>query len=325
VKNNPNLFTIITMVIIITVTPSAPTNATSHQPTNLQNFKPSSLLCPDTIINSTHTTTRCYTDTCSTITFTTDLADSHYTIQHTGDNPTWSIHHQGRNQTYNSFALAIQDSLNTLTNLPTIEQLCTDTENIAHLTNLIRIHANTPVQSPTSQPTNLPTQTPTATSVPPGEPASACNIPAPTNWQPDGCTDYANIAPPPQPIPPACITAAAIVTSTDNTNTITELHITTTHPEANNATSYTKLIRTNSNPQTQTTPVWQLANTQWQATCGKDEAPLTWATLAHLNNTQPNPFAIYTANLSAAYIATLQTLRPGAITIRYYFPLILHN
>jgi len=61
---------------------------------------------------------------------------------------------------------------------------------------------------------------------------------------PDGCPDYAPIAPPSAPIPPPYITEAQVVWWDEEDTAVTELTIYVDHPELGQGVrTYTKLTR----------------------------------------------------------------------------------
>jgi hypothetical protein len=141
------------------------------------------------------------------------------------------------------------------------------------------------------------------------------------NTPPDGCPDFVPIAPPSNPIAPPSIINLTLEDWIEDGTHIQDLTITLIHPEANHATTWTKLTQT-TNPQRQTESHWQFTNSQWPATCGDGDAQLTWATLAYLNRTESNPWRIYTASPPAWFLQRLTNLQTQALTEILYLPLI---
>jgi len=158
---------------------------------------------------------------------------------------------------------------------------------------------------------------------------TACNLPPPHVWPPDGCPDYADIAPPATPIPPACVTEARVERWDEDSTPVTELSIYVDHPEIGpGARTYTKLVRYGAtaegsilNPKSEIrNPKWELVDLDWEVDCGKDEGPLTWASLQVLSGNASAGLSIYQRPLPAWYIALLMELsnRP-----RLYLPVLI--
>ncbi len=147
---------------------------------------------------------------------------------------------------------------------------------------------------------------------------TACNLPSPQVWPPDGCPDYADIAPPVAPIPPACVVEARVERWTEDGTPVTELSIYVDHPEIGpGARTYTKLVRYHAaNPKSE----WELVDLDWEVDCGKDEGPLTWASLQVLNSNTSAGLSIYQRPLPAWYLALLMGLNGQD---RLYLPVIL--
>jgi hypothetical protein len=95
---------------------------------------------------------------------------------------------------------------------------------------------------------------------------------------------------------------------------VTELSIYVDHPEIQpGITTYTKLARYG-------TGAWELVDLGWEVDCGKDEGPLTWATLQALNGDASALERIYQAPLPAWYVAQISSL---ALRLRRRFlPLV---
>ncbi|HIP96499.1 MAG TPA: hypothetical protein EYH32_04705 [Anaerolineae bacterium] len=164
---------------------------------------------------------------------------------------------------------------------------------------------------------------------------TACNLPPPQVWPPDGCPDYSAIAPPATPIPPACVVDARVERWDEDGTPVIELSIYVDHPEIGSGiTTYTKLARYRAaNPQSETCPEceayrgvrnpkseWELVDLDWEVDCGKDEGPLTWASLQVLNGNASAVLSIYQRPLPAWYIALLMGLRGQP---HLYLPVIL--
>jgi len=143
-----------------------------------------------------------------------------------------------------------------------------------------------------------------------------CNLPPPPVWPPDGCPHDAPIAPPATPIPPPCIIETRVEGWTEDGTPVTELSIYVDHPEIGpGARTYTKLTRYGSGP-------WELAYADWEVSCGKDEGPLTWATLQVLNGHAAAGLAIYQPPLPDWYAALLVELGGPS---HLYLPLIIRS
>jgi hypothetical protein len=152
-------------------------------------------------------------------------------------------------------------------------------------------------------------------------PTPACNRPASDMPpRPDGC--YGGefpVAPPPQPIPPPCIAAWTVEQLDEDGQPVTELLITVEHPELQRYAprSWVHLASYGD--------AWQLVAVDAQVSCGKDEAPLAWATLQILNGGDPGEvLSIYTGPLPADYLDALTPLaREHNARRRVYLPLIV--
>ena len=165
---------------------------------------------------------------------------------------------------------------------------------------------------PASHISPLPTPTPT--------PTPACNRPASDMPpRPDGCYgDEFPVAPPPQPIPPPCIAAWAVEEWDEDGQPVTELLITVEHPELQSYAPRGWVHLTNYGD------AWQLVHVDAQVSCGKDEAPLAWATLQILNGGDVNEtLAIYTDPLPPGYLDAIAPLVSEHNTRnRVYLPLV---
>jgi len=142
--------------------------------------------------------------------------------------------------------------------------------------------------------------------------SAACNRPASDMPPaPDGCPDYAPIAPPPAPIPLPCITTAQAEQWDEGGTIVTELRIHIDHPElSSNARTYTKLARyqfRNSQSEIRNSE-WELVDANWEVSCGKDEGPLVWALFEVLNAGRWDALSIYTSPLPEEYMAVLRDL-----------------
>lgn len=150
---------------------------------------------------------------------------------------------------------------------------------------------------------------------------------------PDGCPDWAPIAPPPAPIPPPCLTIW-VSRSYWDVGTAVALHIDIDHPElhpelsavlslskgrrvSTTASTYTKLSKL-IRPGEQ----WELVDADWEVSCGKDEAPLVWALFKILNEGQWDALDIYTSSLPEGYVAVLREL--ASLRNFVYMPVILN-
>jgi len=138
----------------------------------------------------------------------------------------------------------------------------------------------------------------------PPHPRTECTPPAADMPPaPDGCPDYAPIAPPAAPIPPPCLTIW-VSRSYWDVGTAVALHIDIDHPElSTTASTYTKLSKL-IRPGEQ----WELVDADWEVSCGKDEAPLVWALFEILNEGQWEALDIYTSSLPEGYVAVLREL-----------------
>lgn len=139
--------------------------------------------------------------------------------------------------------------------------------------------------------------------------SAVCNLPAPPPT-PDGCTDLAPIAPPKKQIPPACIGSSSYTYDNDTHYETILLNVTVKHPELNNATTTTQFRISKSSP----AATWQWSDSNWNASCGKDEGALAWATLAYLNGNS-SAFNIYTTPPKTSYITRLNKLRLHPIAL----------
>lgn len=180
--------------------------------------------------------------------------------------------------------------------------------------------------TPTLQPTHLTTNQPLA-----------CNQPAPAAWPPDGCTEFADIAPPNGTIPFACLRSATTDTYAEDGFTYTTLMLKVNHPEANNATTWTLLSRARNvlvgvsfkedDPALAEAGVdWHWQRSDWNATCGKDDAQLTWATLAYLNsNGDASVWRIYQSPPPRWFVRKLDAFILDRLTVKRYFPHIANE
>ena len=139
----------------------------------------------------------------------------------------------------------------------------------------------------------------------PPHPRTECNRPAADMPPaPDGCPDYAPIAPPAAPIPPPCITALRTEESDWVWGRGVALHIYVDHPEldpgAETYTRLSKLVRPGE--------AWELVDANWEISCGKDEGPLVWALFEVLNAGRWDALSIYTSPLPEEYMAVLREL-----------------
>jgi len=140
--------------------------------------------------------------------------------------------------------------------------------------------------------------------------SAACNRPAADMPPaPDGCPDYAPIAPPAAPIPPPCIIAAQAEQWDEGGTIVTELRIHIDHPELSpEARTYTKLTRIQHSAFSIPNSEWELVDADWEASCGKDEGPLVWALLEVLNAGRWDALSIFTSPLPAEYMTVLREL-----------------
>ena len=165
---------------------------------------------------------------------------------------------------------------------------------------------------PASHISPLPTPTPT--------PTPTCNRPASDMPpRPDGC--YGGefpVAPPPQPIPPPCIAAWTVEEWDEDGQPVTELLITVEHPELQSYAPRGWVHLANYGD------AWQLVVVDAQVSCGKDEAPLAWATLQILNEGDRDAaLAIYTGPLPPDYLDAIAPLVSEHNTrSRVYLPLV---
>jgi hypothetical protein len=164
------------------------------------------------------------------------------------------------------------------------------------------------------RPANSPLPTPTPTPIP------ACNRPASDMPpRPDGC--YGGefpVAPPPQPIPPPCIVAWTVEEWDEDGQPVTDLLITVEHPELQSYAPRGWVHLANYGD------AWQLVAVDAQVSCGKDEAPLAWATLQILNGSNRDAaLAIYTGPLPADYLDAIAPLASEHNThSSVYLPLV---
>lgn len=150
---------------------------------------------------------------------------------------------------------------------------------------------------------------------------STCNRPvSDMPPAPDGCPHYTPIAPPATPIPPPCVAETRVERWTEDGTPVTELSIHVHHPEIGPGTrTYTKLVRYHAaNPKSE----WELVDLDWEVSCGKDEGPLTWATLQVLNGHAAAGLAIYQPPLPHWYAALLVELSGPS---HLYLPIIIQN
>lgn len=133
-------------------------------------------------------------------------------------------------------------------------------------------------------------------------PEPQCNLPLPPRWPPpDGCLEYAPIAPPSTPIPSPCIVAVRLEQWDDGDVPVTSVNIFIEHPELGGPgipVVRTTLARYGDGG-------WGLADMDWDLDCGKDEGPLTWASLQILNGNASAGLAIYRPPLPGWYTAFL--------------------
>ena len=151
---------------------------------------------------------------------------------------------------------------------------------------------------------------------------AVCNLPPPTSWPPDGCADLAAVAPPATPIPPACVLAARVAQGHEGDLPYLQLTIFVEHPEINPwVETYTRLTRYDapSNGRRQMSDLWELTDADWRVDCGKDEGPLTWASLQVLNVQATAGLAVYRAPLPDWYTALLRAYAPRP---RVYLPML---
>jgi hypothetical protein len=175
--------------------------------------------------------------------------------------------------------------------------------------NLLTIHLS-PLPTPTPSPVLSAVEGPTP----------ACNRPASDMPpRPDGC--YGGefpVAPPPQPIPPPCIAAWTVEEWVEDGQPVTELLVTVEHPELQSYAPRGWVHLANYGD------AWQLVVVDAQVSCGKDEAPLAWATLQILNGGDVDAaLAIYTSPLPPGYLDALTPLTSEHNTRgRIYLPLV---
>ncbi|RMF36476.1 MAG: hypothetical protein D6759_03585, partial [Chloroflexi bacterium] len=118
-----------------------------------------------------------------------------------------------------------------------------------------------------------------------------------------GCPEWAPIAPSDAPIPPPCIAGFQVEQWDEEGTRVTELAIYVDHPELGPGVwTYTRLARYDGE-------AWELADADWEASCGKDEGPLVWALLQVLNAGRWDALGIYTSPLPEEYMAILAGLR----------------
>lgn len=147
--------------------------------------------------------------------------------------------------------------------------------------------------------------------------APACNRPAADlPPRPDGCLgDEFPVAPPPEPIPPPCIAGWTFDDDYDG-GLATSLLVTVEHPELQRYApkGWIHLVKVGD--------AWQLVAIDAQVSCGKDEAPLAWATLQILNGGDwEAALGVYTGPLPADYLADLGVEAQPAV--RLYLPLVV--
>ena len=146
-------------------------------------------------------------------------------------------------------------------------------------------------------------------------------MPAPVQWPPDGCPDLQDIAPPNGTIPFACLRSVTTDFYAEDGFTTYTLQLNIDHPEANGAPTWTMLNRTVSHKGGES--LWHWQNSDWGATCGKDDAQLTWATLTYLNdNGATAAWRIYISPPPNWFVRKLDALILERFTNKRYFPFI---
>ncbi len=157
----------------------------------------------------------------------------------------------------------------------------------------------------------------------PADDPPTCNLPAVI--YPDGCQDMITIAPPTEPIPAPCIQNffTEPYTDTHGTGTIitTRLVIVVEHPEyENNPTDRVYFVR---EPGTgQPAGGWRHRRRgNWDAACGKDEAPLAWAT-GNLLAGDLGAAGVYSTPLPSGFVELMAELG-GWELWRVYLPMII--
>jgi len=136
-------------------------------------------------------------------------------------------------------------------------------------------------------------------------PTSPCNRPA-TDLPspPNTCSEYTPVAPPDEPIPPACIVDARYQVTDMYGEPFVQLQIKVAHPELCNDCAGTIELERYGFGLRQ----WSLSDIYAEPSCAKDEAPLAWATLQILNTERLDALDIYTAPLPSSYVDLLSEL-----------------
>jgi len=156
----------------------------------------------------------------------------------------------------------------------------------------------------------------------PADDPITCNLPAVE--YPDGCQDMITIAPPDAPIPAPCILDFYVEPDPDPDGTLatTRLVIVVEHPEyETNPIDYVYFVR---QPGTSQPAGWRHRRRgNWDAACGKDEAPLAWAT-SNLLAGDLGATGVYSTPLPSGFVEFLAELG-GWELWRMYLPVVMRG